>query len=86
MLIHTKLRRAIEETIFELEKELRQSQSEKITEIANLWVEWNARKRSSSEVMYRIEKVLKDEVDWAWKEFIKTKLEIIEVKKEEIDG
>ena len=73
MLIHTKLRRAIEETVKELEIELRQSQNEKITEIANLWVEWNARKRSPSEVMYQINKVLKDEVDWAWKEFNKTK-------------
>ena len=73
MLIHTKLRNAIEETIKELEIELRQSQNEKVTEIANLWVEWNTRKRSPSEVLYRIGKVLKDEVDWAWKEFIKTK-------------
>ncbi len=72
MLIHTKLRRAIEETVKELEIELRQSQNEKVAEIANLWVDWNARKRAPSDVMYEIEKVLKDEVDWAWKEFNKT--------------
>ncbi len=71
MLIHTKLRNAIEETARELELEFRQSQNEKIIAIANLWVEWNAREKSPSEVINRIEVILKDEVSWAWKEFNK---------------
>ena len=73
MLIHTKLRNAIEKTISELEIELRQSQNGKVAEIANLWVEWNARKKSPSEVISQIEIILKDEVNWAWKEFNRTK-------------
>jgi len=73
MLIHTKLRNAIEETIKELEAEFRQSQNEKVAKIANLWVEWNARKKSPSEVISQIEIILKDEVTLAWKEFNKIK-------------
>lgn len=73
MLIHTKLRNAIEETVNELEMEFRQSQNEKVVEIANLWVKWNTRKELPGMAMYQIRKILKDEIDWAWKEFIKTK-------------
>ncbi len=73
MLMHTKLRNAIEVTIKELEVELRQSQNEKVAEITNLWVQWNAREMLPSEVIARIEIILKDEIAFAWKEFNKPK-------------
>ena len=80
--MHTKLRNAIEETVKEVERELRQSQNEKVAKIADLWVRWNAREKSPSEVMYLLEKILKDEVDWAWKEFTKTNEKMPPVSKE----